>query len=303
MTTVINGKVYYGGGLTTGNDNDSIVFCYYPSQDKWTTLPPLPVRWFGLGQLDGKLVVVGGRNKVDDRLSDKVYTYDEQSKRWEPEAIPPMPTAKDFPIMSSLHSALVVASRGTYTNTACTVEIFKPGTSQWLTEDSLIKACQEEVSLVAIDNTCYALGGYEYPTHFSQALYSSVYSLLRDAVPALTNQTNSNSTKSAWKTLPGTPTYQPTASMLGGQLFAVGGKETSQGGGADTAKVYMYSPAANDWIHVSDLPTPRSNAAIAPLSSTEILVIGGWGDGIRVRSVYRGTLKFSMTELYTTTKY
>ena len=46
---------------------------YDPSQDKWTTLPPLPVRCFGLGQVNHKLVAVGGM-KRDNELTNKVYT-------------------------------------------------------------------------------------------------------------------------------------------------------------------------------------------------------------------------------------
>ena len=63
-TTVINGKVYCGGGGTDG-DGQFIIYCYDPSQDKWTTLPPLPARYmyFGLGQVSGKLVAVGGMKK------------------------------------------------------------------------------------------------------------------------------------------------------------------------------------------------------------------------------------------------
>ena len=47
-TAIINGKVCCGGGATNNHDNDQyFVYCYDPSQDKWTTLPPLPVYWFG----------------------------------------------------------------------------------------------------------------------------------------------------------------------------------------------------------------------------------------------------------------
>ena len=53
-TTVINGKVYCGGGVGDGYDDDDeyIVYCYDPSQDNWTTLPPLPVQmvWSGSSQ-------------------------------------------------------------------------------------------------------------------------------------------------------------------------------------------------------------------------------------------------------------
>ena len=52
-TTIINGKIYCGGGDTAPNDDQYIVNCYDPSQDKWTTLPPLPVLRFGLGQVNG----------------------------------------------------------------------------------------------------------------------------------------------------------------------------------------------------------------------------------------------------------
>ena len=70
-TTVINGKVYCGGGVTDG-DSKCIVYSYDPSQDKWTTLPPLPVKWFSLGQVNGKLVAVGGSK--DDKAVNNAYT-------------------------------------------------------------------------------------------------------------------------------------------------------------------------------------------------------------------------------------
>ena len=62
-TIVIDGKVYCGGGLT--DEKEFIVYCYNISLDKWTTLLPLPVKWFGLGQVNGQLVAVGGKKKSD----------------------------------------------------------------------------------------------------------------------------------------------------------------------------------------------------------------------------------------------
>ena len=41
------------------DDDNYIVYCYDPSYDKWTTLPPLPVKFFGLGQVKSKLVAFG----------------------------------------------------------------------------------------------------------------------------------------------------------------------------------------------------------------------------------------------------
>ena len=65
-------------------------------------------------------------------------------------------------------------------------------------------------------------------------------------------------------------------------------------------KVHMYSPSTNSWIYISDLPIKLTGAAFAILSSTEILVIGGWTDACfgemrqRVDSVYKGTLHLKL---------
>ena len=286
-TTVVNGKVYYGGGDTYDNDhNKYIVYCYDPSQDRWTTLPPLPVRWFGLGQVNGKLVAVGG---VKGGLyTNEVHTYDERSRKWK-KTIPPMPTAKWSPGVLSSQSALVVASGFGDAHTAA-VEIFKPDTSQWYKTDPLLTtSC--DILLVAVGNTCYALGGYK-SEHLNRTLYASVDDLVHNAVPA--NQIKiTTSAESAWKTLPNTLTYQPAAAVLAENLFAIGGREIPEGG-AYKEDIYMYSPSTNSWVYISDLPRILSNPAVALLSSTEILVIGGEGDGHRARIVYKGTLHLKL---------
>ena len=271
-------------------DDMYIVYCYDPSLDKWTTLPPLPVQYFGLGQVNGKLVAVGGRKK-EKHPSNEIYTYNEKSQKWK-QKIPPMPTERYFTGVLSLQSVLVVAGGYTASSYTAAVEIFKPNTSQWYRTDPLPTTCCN-ISLVAIDNICCALGGFRFPSNFSQALYASVDDLLGNAVPAnRTTHSGSSNTQSAWKILPNTPTYRPAAALLAGSLLAIGGKETSEGG-ADKKEVYMYSPAINSWIFMSDLPAPRSNTTIAVLSSSQVMVIGGQGEDTRVSTVYVGTLTLS----------
>ena len=117
-TVVINGKVYCAG--VTGFDaTEYIVYCYDPSQDEWSTLLPLPVKYFGLGQVSGKLIAIGGQKKNNHVPTNLVYTYDEDSQKWR-QRIPPMPTAREFPGVLSLHSALVVAGGSTSSCVAVT---------------------------------------------------------------------------------------------------------------------------------------------------------------------------------------
>ena len=284
----------------TDDDHDKyIVYCYDPSQDKWTTLPPLPVRYFGLGQVNSKLVAVGGVKKSGHQATDEIYTYDERSRKWK-QMIPPMPTARWSPGVLSLQSALVVVGGDTSSTLSLSslytaaVEIFKPDTSQWYRIDPLPTACYD-ISLVAIDNICYALGGYNH-SNLNQALCASVGDLLRNAVPAnQTTHSGSSDTQSAWKMLPNTPTYGPAVAVLAGNLLAMGGKKTPEWGSAAKKEVYMYIPSTNSWIYINDLPAPRSTTTVAVLSSIKVLVIGGGGESKTVNTLYKGTLTCTMS--------
>ena len=299
MVSVINSKVYCGGGITDCDD----IYCYDPSQDKWTCLPPIPVSWFGLGQVDGKLVAVGGKTKRNDKLTNEVYTYDEQSQNWI-QTIPPMPIAKCLPGVLSLKSALIVA--GGYTPNASvsytdSVVVFKQDSSQWYWTDPLPIGCCSVPLVSASDKTCFALGGYQKKHLFlDQALYASVDDLFCNAIPAdqATHRSSSDAQsawKSAWKSLPNTPSCRPAAAMLAGNLLALEGKETTSYEGANRSEVYMYHPLSNSWIYISDLPAPHFGTAVAALSATEILVMGGWGEGCNVvNSVYKGALHLGL---------
>ena len=244
------------------------------------------VRRFGLGHVNGKLVVVGGEKESCDRMhiSNEVHTYD---RRWR-QTIPPMPTARYDPGVLSLQSALVVAGgeigQVTYTNN---VEILKPDCMQWWRTNPLLLDCCR-ISLVAIDNTCYALGGFRHPLqHLNQALYASVDDLLCNAVPA--NQTSSSDTQSAWRMLPNTLRYNPAAAVLAGNLLAMGGWEESRGR-ERRKEVYVYSMSTDSWIYISNLPAPQACSIVATLPSGELLVIGGYSDHGDVKTVYRGIL-------------
>ena len=199
-----------------------------------------------------------------------------------------MPTARYYSCVLSLQSMLIVVGGNGYSDA---VEIFRADTSQWYRTDPLPTACYD-ISTTVIGSTCYALGGYN-GSYLNQALYASVDDLLRNAVPAnQTTHSGSSDTQSVWKTLAETPTYRPAAAVLAGNLLAIGGDESSNGG-VDMNEVYMYSSSTNSWVYISDLPAPRSDTAAAVLSSTEILVMGGWC-GVRVSSTLKGTLQINL---------
>ena len=96
-----------------------------------------------------------------------------------------MPTARDFPGVLSLQSALIVAGGNLIVSDdyiySDAVEIFKPQMSQWYRADPLPTACLN-ISLIVSGNTCYAIGGYA-DSQLDQALYASVHDLLSNSIP------------------------------------------------------------------------------------------------------------------------
>ena len=297
QTVVINNRVYFGGGAGNSNHHGYHVYCYDLLRDMWSTLPPLPVWYYSLGQVNGILLAVGGVRDRLGRRSHDVYRYNEKSQKWKLITPPDCkPMARDCASVLSLQTALIVAG-GEYKLRFATnvVEVFLEDTSQWCRTDPLPTECCS-LSMVAIGNTCYAIGGFKFPSHLNQAFYASVDDLLHNAVPAnQTTHSGSSDTESAWKTLPNTPNYGSTAAVLGGNLLAIGGWKSSREE-ASTKQIHMYSPSTNSWIYISDLPEPRADIAIAILSSTDILVIGGSSSAdsnseYRTRSVLKGTLR------------
>ena len=141
---------------------------------------------------------------------------------------------------------------------------------------------------------CYALGGYSYPSHLSQTLCASKDELFRNVVTVANTKSHSNgNTQSAWKALPDTPTYWASAAILDGNLFAIGGDKTSEGGAAKK-EIYVYSHSACSWICTSELPAPQSLTAVNCLSSKEILVIGGQSNSGLMNGMYKGSLEFNL---------
>ena len=286
---VISGRVYCGGGYCYDDDRYR-VFCYSPSEDTWNTLPACDVSRFGLGQVRGKLVTVGGRKKSDGKVTNEVYEFDEVTHSWK-QSIPPMPTARHSPAVLSHHSTLTVAGGNTGHGHTAVVEVFSKETSQWHTTEPLPFRWDFASSLL-INNSWYLLDGRTEGENYSnRAVCAHIDLLLQKALPRDQASTDRDSTNnSAWEVLPNTPHYAPAAATFGAALLAVGGSTTNKYPLNPQTAVHVYSPCTNAWIHISDLPAPRLFPATAMLSSTELLVIGGQNNG-RQNSVYKGLLR------------
>ena len=295
QTVVVRDRVYCGGGdaVTADHDDQSRVFCYSPSGNTWNPLPATNMLFFGLGQIRGKIVAVGGLKTSDGEVTNEVYEFDEVSQSWKL-SILPMPTARRSPAVLSHHSTLTVAGGSTGHTRISVVEIFREETSQWHTTEPLpFRWC--DPSSLLINNRWYLLGGRADEEYYSnRAMCAHFDLLLQKAIPHDKASTDRDVTNnSAWEVLPNTPLYGLAAATFGTSLLAVGGNTTNEQSlnplEGETA-VHVYSPCTNEWLHISDLPAPRVWAATAMLSPTEFLVIGGWNNDSQ-NSVYKGLLQ------------
>ena len=288
QSIVINGKVYVGGGITGDNATDCLVFEYNRVKDTWDVLPPAPVSLFGLGQLLGELVIVGG--KQGNKATNNSYVYDENARRWK-HSIPPMCNARYAPAVVSHHSSMMACGGLTEDNEGevecvTTVEVINTDTYQWYIASYLPRsACLSISSCVTIHDSCYLIGGYRYTTANSAskvAHYTSLTSLL----------SNVGLTPYGWKPLTSTPHMQTTAACLGGCLLAIGGTSSPYTMPVQKS-IHAYSSSTKTWIYIGDLPYGCCHCSAVSLPGGELLVVGGWvqpGESKRSVSVYRGNI-------------
>ena len=284
-TVRIGSTIYYGGGYTPGSiDDDRQVFQYTPKQDTWSQLPICPTRYFGLTQLDGKLVTVGGC-RIDKVISiNDVYVF-QGSETWENSIIPPLPTARLYPTAFNYKSTLIVSGGITQWQTdpklrthTSAVEVFQTKTYQWYHAEPLPVA-HSVISCAIINDTCYLIGGNKSGGIASRHAYcTSVSNLISRALPHDHPETSSTPQASpsppTWQVLPECPLYCFTAAELGGCLLAIGGMDDS---GTSSSAVHMYSPSTNSWVRISsgDLPVARCYAAATQLEGGEVIFVGG----------------------------
>ena len=291
QTVVIRDRVYCGGGFADDDDGNYCVFCYSPSDDTWNTLPACDVRRFGLGQVKGKLVTVGGIKKSNEEAKE-VFEFDEVTQSWK-QSIPPMPTARTSPAVLSHHSTLTVAGGSDGHAHTSVVEIFQEKTSQWHTTEPLPFSWGFPSSLL-INDRWYLMGGSaEEEVCSNRTVWAHVDLLLQKALPHDESSADSNGTNnSAWEVFTNTPHYRTAAATFGTSLLAVGGTTTNTFSYNPQSAVHVYSPCSNAWIHISDLPAPRMWTATAMLSPTELIIIDGWNTD-KQNSVYKGLLRIN----------
>ena len=269
--SVLIGDVVYVAG-----DDSHDVLRYDNRSDQWSVLPPCPVKFFGLGQLSGKLVIVGGR---DGRaVVGDVYTYEEETQQWE-KSIPPMPTSRIYSTVVTYHSSIAVCGGCGFGGgrTSDIVEVFDSKTSQWHAAAPL-PVEHDSMHVTVINDTCYLGGGGGGNRYIMCALLPSLF---QSTTPH--NQ--------VWTKLPDLPHGGSALTNMGGTLLALGGSAVSP-----SEDIHAYCPNTKAWVKIGRLPQARGAATAELLPSGEVKLIGGVdSQGNWSNSVYMGTLQLKQS--------
>ena len=256
---MIRGIVYVGGG-GTWSDDSYLIQKYSPTDDRWYTLPPAPVYYSGMGELNGQLVIAGGKTRQDD-VTGKVHTLNSSTQKWG-ESIAPMPTARYRPAVLSQPSCLTVVGGGDQHDTHLSdVEIFMPHTSQWHKMTSPAPSPLYKMTTTVINNKCFI------------AEYSStkVYQLCVSLQQTTTDSANTPQVITEWTNLCDLPHEGCGLGSINRCLLAVGGGSVLN----PITTILGFSPITNTWKTVGELPEPRGNCTTVLLPTGELLVLGG----------------------------
>ena len=250
---------------------------YDTRSDKWSVLPPCPVKFFGLGQLSDKLVTVGGRDGNADDVGD-VYTYEEETQQWE-KSIPPMPTPRMYSTVVTYRSSIAVCGGCGYGGgrTSDIVEVFDSKTSQWHTSAPL-PVEHYSMYVTVINDTCYLGGGGE-----------GNMSIMCASLPSLFQSTTPHN--QVWTKLPDLPHGGNALTNMGGTLLALGG-----GAESPSEDIHAYCPNTKAWVKIGRLPQAYGAATAELLPSGEVMLIGGCDiQGNWSKNVYMGTLQLKQS--------
>ena len=279
--TLIDGRVYVGGGNNENESTANIIYEYDPCSDNWRGLPPVNVTLFGLGQLEGELVIVGGRSGLS--VSTLVMVYNFLTQRWK-FSLPPLITPRYSTSCLCPEGALIVSGGlsqvGQVVNS---IEVLTADQFTWTVVGYLSRSASLcYPSTTRVGDAFYLLGGYTSDTACSVSS-STHCAALSTLLPS------GDLNPYIWQGLPDTPHKQATAATLNGYLLSLGGCSQPYSKPVHNS-IHAFSPSLNSWELVGTLPHAVCHATAVAMGD-EILLIGGWvepGKFKRSNAIYRG---------------
>ena len=265
QAVVLGDKVYVGGG-----DTQTVLLIYDLHDDSWKTLDT-PVVNYALTTYNSQLVLVGGRDPINEIINNQLWVLDEQWHWIQP--LPPMKTGRSRASAVSVDHYLIVAGGHDELGLLDVVEVYNG--HYWKKAQSIPKASCSMKSCL-LKGIWYLAGGEEQE---KEIIYTSLHSLIA-TTSSLVRQT------SVWKKLANVPLKWSTPVIIGKQLATVGGYSCPY-----SSAIHVFSFFTNSWVYVGNLPVVIHSTCTVVLSTGELLVVRGENESECLSNTLRGKIK------------
>ena len=275
QATLHRGHVFVGGGYTGHTKTEMTVYEYDPTFNQWAELPVSPMRWFGIAEYKGQLVLVGGKD-VEGRgmkLTNRIAVYDDDESCWL-HPYPPMSAARSQPVVFN-HAHLLVVAGGRKGVLDFNVEVLSG--DQWLQACPLPAPCSPLSSLLH-NSRWYLVGGVRSTKVYHVALEDYLAPQLKaeQGVGQEGREETLHHHSSIWETLT-PPHFSVTSIMSLGRHVTVFPSAGPHEGAGSSMQVHQLLEGG--WAYVGRVPHICGSASSLRLPRGELLLFGGDVDG------------------------
>ena len=283
-------KIYVTGNSPV-EDAVHQVYVYDINTDQWGQLPPSG-HYLGIPHIiGGKLVIVGGRLSDTKRRTNKVSTFDEDSKIWT-SYYPDLLSVRSKPGVVSYLKYVIVAG-GTSSTAEDNGE--EDNTPAVLDDIELLdwteNFCWRKVPInlpvpmclftpTICDNHLLIVGYVGADMKTNKSAYKMSITALIDIL--------SSGTSTEWVKLTTADRYYVAVfTNSSPPVMVAGGEDTMD---KTTADIKMYDDSDKSWRKIGSLSSARSSAAVTAVYNNAVLVIGGYTNAGNVANTIASSL-------------
>jgi N-acetylneuraminic acid mutarotase len=243
-------------------------------KNAWIRRAPLPVAIaeVGVGEIDGKLYVVGGTDQSGNFCSSN-WMYDPALDRWQERA--PLPRASSHIGITELGGQLYAVgglSANVHMGPQGSVLAYDPQLDRW-TALAPLSTPRGSLASAACRGKLHVFGGHDSTTTRKVRTEGGAEMIV--GIGTVRTHEIYDPVAHQWsqsKALPGPPRDHMGVAVLDQKIHIFGGRTTDYSDMLDRHDVY--DPATDSWVSAAPLPQPRSAGAFTVLAGL-IIYAGG----------------------------
>ena len=266
-SVIIGRNVHVVGGGTPDARSFENVQVYNIDTGKWSTLGPAPQYWGEAISIGDNLVLIGGRESSNQKISNMVSTWLVDEGRWS-QIIPPMNTKRIRPgILQLKKFVFVFGGRSDEGEDLLdSFEVLDIEKNQWIDGCGLLPQPLWYLKLGVFGDMVVLTSARTSRYTTTTKAWMIPVRVLEDSV------TNSSSQPFQWTPIADSPYHSSSLLTNSKHPVLAGGFR----GDKATKDIYRYT--SDNWELVGQLSEPRVRSSLITISSNSFLVVGGHSD-------------------------